>query len=619
MTLSLRRRILLTVAPVLLLLAALGGLGFFLLNQVSHRIDAILRENYDSVRAMVRLNEALERIDSSFQFALAGQEEDALTAFRLNWPVYHEQYDIGRRNVTILPVEQELVDRLTELTGRYEDQGRRFYDRPPGDKRRAEDYFGAPDRPGLLAKFRELKQVTGDIRQLNEDHMKHASQQAQDTARRSLMIFGAGLAVTVLLGVLTVWRLHHAIVKPIESVTNAATAIGSGQLHRAVPVLSGDEIGRLAGTFNAMIERLREYRQTNTERLLRAQQTAQATIDSFPDPVVVIDPEGQVELANQMARQLLGVEPARDGKPGSVWQPPDALRQPLADALREQRPFLTERFDQAVTFRREGDDHFYLPQVRPIRSAATDTLGAAVVLNDVTRFRLLDRLKSDLVATVSHELKTPLTSVRLAIHVLLEEAVGPLEPKQTELLVDARENTEQLLAMIEHLLALARLEHGRGVIHARPVDPGSLLKSAAEAAAVRAEDRHIQLVVEEASDLPAVSVDVERLGHALNNLMDNALTYTEPGGRATLSAAAADGRVRISVADTGVGIPPEYLPHVFDKFFRVPDQGRSPGTGLGLAIVREIVQAHGGDITCESLPGKGTAFHISLPAWRGQP
>ncbi len=616
MSLSLRRRILVTVAPALILLTALAGLGFFLLFRVSFRIDAILRENYDSAQAMVRLNEALERIDSSFQFALAGQEEDARALFRQNWPAYREQLRVEQNNITILPREQELVDRLVELTRRYEGQGRRFYELPAGDKRRADAYFGTP---GLLAVFRAIKQVSGAIHQLNEEHMKQASREAQDTARTSLIVFGVGLVLTALLGVFTVWRLHSALVKPIEAMTDAATAIGSGQLHRSVPVLSSDEIGHLAGAFNAMTQRLREYRQTNTDRLLRAQQTAQATIDSFPDPVAVIDPEGRVELANQMARRLLGVEPEHDGNPGSVWQPPEPLRQPLTDALREQRPFLTERFDQAVSFRLGGEDHFFLPQVRPIRSPSGDTLGAAVVLNDVTRFRLLDRLKSDLVATVSHELKTPLTSVRLAVHVLLEEAVGPLEPKQVELLVDARENTERLLAMIEHLLALARLEHGREAFQHRPVNPGALLKSAADAAAARAEDRHIQIVLEEASELPAVSVDAERLGHALNNLVDNALTYTEPGGRVTLSAAASDGQVRISVADTGVGIPAEFLPHVFDKFFRVPDQAGPPGTGLGLAIVREIVQAHGGAVACESQQGKGTAFHITLPAWRGQP
>src|SRR5262249_20378066 len=144
--------------------------------------------------------------------------------------------------------------------------------------------------------------------------------------------------------------------------------------------------------------------------------------------------------------------------PPPPWQPPEPLRQPLTVALQEQRPFLTDSFDQAVTFRSQGEERAYLPQIRPIRDPYGYTLGAAVVLNDVTRFRLLDQLKSDLVATVSHELKTPLTSVRLALHLLLEETVGPLTAKQIDLLVDARENAERLLRMIEDLLALARLQ-----------------------------------------------------------------------------------------------------------------------------------------------------------------
>src|SRR6202007_3049553 len=128
-----------------------------------------------------------------------------------------------------------------------------------------------------------------------------------------------------------------------------------------------------------------------------------------------------------------------------------------------------ESFDQAVTFRLAGEDRAYLPQVRPIRDPAGDTLGAAVVLADVTRFRVLDQFKTDLVATVSHELKTPLTSVRLAVHVLLEEAVAPLTPKQAELLIAARENSERLLAIIEQLLSLARLQ--------RPQDRSAFLRA----------------------------------------------------------------------------------------------------------------------------------------------
>ena len=209
------------------------------------------------------------------------------------------------------------------------------------------------------------------------------------------------------------------------------------------------------------------------DRLLRAQRTGQATIDSFPDPVLVVDPDGRVELANPAARQVLGVLPTGEA---THWPPPEPLRQPLADALQDQRPYRPRHSTRPCSFALGGEEHAFLPQVRPIRDPYGDTLGAAVVLTDVTRFRLLDQVKTDLVATVSHELKTPLTSVRLAVHLLLEEAVGPLEAEQIELLIDARDNAERLLRTIEHLLALARLEQGRDDAAGRPGARGDLLR-----------------------------------------------------------------------------------------------------------------------------------------------
>jgi signal transduction histidine kinase len=314
---------------------------------------------------------------------------------------------------------------------------------------------------------------------------------------------------------------------------------------------------------------------------------------------------------------VFGVGPAAEGEPGPVWQPPEPLRRPVADALAAQRAYQPDGFEQVVGFRLGGEERTYLPHVRPIRDPEGNTLGAAVVLNDITRFRLLDQMKSDLVATVSHELKTPLTGVRLAVHVLLEEAVGPLTPKQTELLVDARDNAERLLALIEQLLALARLQRPQGREAFRPVDPVELLRRAADAARPRAEDKHVGVEVAGGEPVPPVAADPDRLGQVLDNLLNNAVTYTPAGGTVTLSAAAADGRVVLTVADTGVGIPPEYLPHVFDRFLRIPGQSSESSTGLGLAIVKEVVTAHGGEVTCESTPGKGATFRVTLPAWGG--
>src|SRR5262249_13165289 len=161
---------------------------------------------------------------------------------------------------------------------------------------------------------------------------------------------------------------------------------------------------------------------------------------------------------------------------------PESLSAPVRDALAQQRPWLTGSFEQVVSFHLGGEERAFLPQVLPIQDPFGGTLGAAVVLNDVTRFRLLDQIKSDLVATVSHELKTPLTSVRLGLHLLLEETVGPLTPKQTELLVDARDNAERLLSMIDQLLALARLEKARDALQVRAEPPIDLLRAAAQIA-----------------------------------------------------------------------------------------------------------------------------------------
>src|SRR5262249_30154280 len=226
-----------------------------------------------------------------------------------------------------------------------------------------------------------------------------------------------------------------------QAVTQSALAIGAGNLDQVVPVTSRDELGQLAHAFNTMGRQLRHYRQSDYARLLRAQRTSQATIDSFPDPVFVVDLERNVEMANPAARRLLGIMPRGTAAAApTVWLPPEPLRVPLAEALQQQRDYRPEGLAHSVVFQREGKECFFLPRMLAIQDPFGNILGAAILLQDVTRYQLLDEVKSNLVATVSHELKTPLTSLRLAVHLLLEEAVGPLEPQQVEVLIDARDN-----------------------------------------------------------------------------------------------------------------------------------------------------------------------------------
>jgi signal transduction histidine kinase/HAMP domain-containing protein len=610
MTMSLRYRIVLTLLPLLALLALIGAAGAVLLHRLGGRIELILRENYDSVIAMERLNEALERIDSSFQFALAGQEKLAREQFEQNQRPYDDALELERRNIT-LEGEQELFDELSRLSDLYHREGIAFYKLPVLDAKRHGAYFGAD---GLLARFTDIKKVSGDILRINQENMEDASHDARQTAKNSLIGFGFGLAATAALAALLAWRTIADIVRPIRAVTDSALAISRGNLDQVIPVASRDELGELAESFNLMARQMRHYRQTDFARLLRAQRTSQATIDSFPDPVLVVDPESRVEFANPAAQRLFGVESKKDEQSAIAWQPPAPLREPLLESIRQQRPYVPEGFDHAVVLTVGGASHSYLPRVLPIRDPYGNTLGAAVLLVDVTRYRLLDQVKSDLVATVSHELKTPLTTVRLAIHLLLEETIGPLTPKQMELLLDARDNAERLLGMVNNLLDLTRLEEGRRQLNLQPHAPRELLTAAADAIRPRAEAKDIRIELDAPPELPTVSVDAHQMSHALDNLLDNALTHTERGGQITLTAASVDNRIVLTVADTGQGIAPEHLLHLFERFYRIPGQTVESGTGLGLAIVREIVLAHGGTITCDSTPGSGTVFRIELPA-----
>src|SRR5262245_48302578 len=219
MTWSLRRRLIVSLAPVGLLLAVLGAVGLGVLWHMGGRIDAILKENYVSVQAMYRLNEHLERIDSSFQFALAGREVDAKAQFDSNWAGFETAFRDEEQNITILPIEQDLVDKLRAFKADYRARGDRFFARPGGSPDRSADYFGGPGDPGLLGRFQEIKAVSGEILRVNQENMFQARDQARATARTALLGLGAALLVLGgLLGVVS-WYLVRTILGPIRATT----------------------------------------------------------------------------------------------------------------------------------------------------------------------------------------------------------------------------------------------------------------------------------------------------------------------------------------------------------------------------------------------------------------
>jgi two-component system, NtrC family, sensor histidine kinase KinB len=594
-----KRRIVLGLAPIFVLILAMGAYAVLLFAKLGTRVDVILRENFRSVLAGQQMKEASERMDSGLFFSLVGEEERGRDLYAHNLPIFLEGLRIESGNIT-LAGEDKLVADLHRLHDSYSAHAEAFWQTADLEKRRTM-YFG-----DLLPLFTQIKNTAQEVISINQDAMVKADRSARDLSGRSTryMIVASGLGIAAAIFFAT--RLQKAILSPIQALTAVSKELGEGKLDQIVPVESQDELGQLADAFNKMATKLRSYRQATSDQILQARQMTEITLSAFPDPILAFSPENRVTFSNPAATRLLK---ALSSKGAELPGPVGPLVQQLFNGGAD---YLPESLEKAVVIRVDDQEKFFLPRVLGIRDEAERLAGVAVVLQDVTRFRLLDDVKSNLVSTVSHELKTPLTSVRMGLHLLLEERVGPLNAKQTELLLAAREESERLLRMINDLLDIAKLESGRAGLLWENVEPESLVRSAEENLSPMVEARGAQLVIQVPPGLPRVRVDTRQIDHVFSNLISNAARQSKAGDEIVIAADERNSGVRFSVIDHGPGIPAEYQSQVFERFFRLPGSD-SRGAGLGLAIAREIVTAHGGQIGVVSEPGKETRFFFVLP------
>ncbi|HEX2673195.1 MAG TPA: HAMP domain-containing sensor histidine kinase, partial [Polyangiaceae bacterium] len=282
--------------------------------------------------------------------------------------------------------------------------------------------------------------------------------------------------------------------------------------------------------------------------------------------------------------------------------------------LAHGQALLPQSLAEAMRWITGEGERYFLVRASPLESDEASGAGVIVVAQDVTRFRRIDALKSDVVATVSHELKTPLTSLRLATHMLLEESTGPLGNMQRELAITARDETERLQSTVNELLDLVRIEREAGALQRAPVNPHALLQEVASAHRKMAEMKHVTVQVEEREQDSLVEVDPEKITIVLSNLVSNAIRHSHDAGHVWLSSYV-DGDTHVfCVRDDGDGIAPEQLPRIFERHW----SGSEPSTlkgrhGLGLAIAKEIATRHDGSLDVETALGKGSTFHLRVP------
>jgi len=417
----------------------------------------------------------------------------------------------------------------------------------------------------------------------------------------------AGAAVVALVAALLGWYVSRRIARPMREMREGAERFAAGDFSRKLLVPTTVEFAAVAEAMNRMAAELDDKLRT----LTRERNEREAVLESMVEGVLAVDPDGHVIALNTAAARLLDVS-EKDALGMSIEE---AVRNPelqhvVLAVLTGEQPVETD-----LTVYVGGEDRFLQANGSLLHAEDGVVAGAVIVVNDVTRLRRLEAVRSDFVANVSHELKTPVTSIKGFAETLADGAIDDPEAGRRFLKIIAGQ-ADRLNAIIEDLLALSTLERGtedRGVAlqEARLAD---VLAVAAEVCAVKAAAKRIAVTVDCPDDLYA-EINPPLLEQALVNLLDNAIKYSPEGTTVAVSGDQTASETVVAVSDQGVGISREHLPRLFERFYRV-DKARSRdlgGTGLGLSIVKHIAQVHGGTVSVDSIVGRGSTFRIHLP------
>ncbi len=610
--LTLRSKLAFGYSGLLALLLLVGTFGIVLLNQYSSTLETIFHDNYKSVIFGQDMKEAIDNLDDSAQEALWSHGPNLNRAksdeFIRNFAAALE----AESNNVTFPGEKDIVERLILEWPSYKQE---YSDLARGGRSDTESQ--AKYQNILRPKSIDLKNLAQAIIDINLKNIMSADGRVRENANGARLMMLLLLLSGVVLAIALIALSARSILRPLNMITESAREIQKGNLDLTLPIGAKDELGQLAETFNEMAAKLREFRRSNRAQLFRVEKTTQLALNSFPEAVAVIGLDGKIELANHLAVQRFRLFPGGD----LVRHEYKILWSMFQETFATLGPVVSKGYDKAIQLFINGDEYFFLAQTVPIIDESQILNGVTMVLTDVTNLRRIDETKSGMLSVVSHELKTPLTSIRMATHLLLDERIGSLNLKQSELLIAAHDDAERLHRIIENLLDMSQIESGAQRILLEPQPPEKLARESAAPFLTGAREQGIVFINKTSNHLPNVMADVTRIPHVFSNLISNAFKHTTAGGQVIIDAhwQEAEGMVTFSVQNTGATIPAEFFIKVFDRFFRLPNAGGTEGVGLGLAIARDIVNGHGGKIWVENLPaGDGVRFCFTLNAEKKQ-
>jgi PAS domain S-box-containing protein len=455
-----------------------------------------------------------------------------------------------------------------------------------------------------------------EIMSINLDAINRKSHIAGQTAKSSMVWIGITGTLCFIIAFTLFVNLPGNIANPIRELTESIRQIANENYTERVHFGSRDEYGQLAQSFNTMAEKLEEYNSSNLARLMIEKKRVETLIDNMHDPVIGLDENRKVIFANEVARKVTGLQASElvGRNATEVALHNDLVRSLVKDLFEPQ----TKGNGQGTAMKIYADDkesyfekEYVDISIVPTGEQQPRSIGHVIILRNVTPYKELDFAKTNFIANVSHELKTPISSIKITLDLLRNERVGDTNEEQRSLLDSIREDADRLLKITGELLNITQVESGKIQLNIAGTSPREIVQYAIAANETQAESRDISLQIEDTGVHSSVMADSEKTAWVLTNLVSNAIRYSYDHSSIRIILEEDAATVRIAVTDNGQGISQEYKDKIFDRYFRVPGSTKE-GTGLGLAISREFMEAQDGTLTVESELGAGSTFTIAL-------
>ena len=563
MSLKLKTKLSIGLVFLFVVILLFGILGILSINRLGSDTASVLKNNHESLLYCNNMLKALETIKI---------RKDAVQLFEEN--LVKQENNIteqGEKEAT-----QELRKNFKELVV----------------------------NPLDSSNYPEIRQSLIRIQDLNELAILRKNEAVQQTSSSAKFWLTVIFTILTLISFTFIFNLPAVLSKPIQSLAEGIKEIANKNYRKRIFLKQGDEFGDLANAFNSMAERLDEYENSNIAQMQFEKSRIETIINQMKDGIIGLDTKKNILFLNAVAQNLLGLQQAAiAGK----YAPDIALGNDLMRTLLQE-----DGGKKELKIFADGKESYFNKDVLNVTSNDA-VIGKVIVLRNITPFHELNEAKTNFIATVSHELKTPISSIKMSAQLLTDSRVGSLNPEQQELIKSIADDAGRLLKITGELLNMSQVETGKIQLKMQATPPAAIAEQAIQAVSFQAQQKNISIKLSLQDVLPPIQADAEKTSWVLINFLTNAVKYSSEASVIEVAVFTADKRVKFTVKDHGKGIDDKYLPRIFDRYFKVPGTHERNGTGLGLAISKEFIEAQGGQIEVSSVSGEGSVFECNFP------